>query len=67
MRNHGVHVLISSGRAHPKKVSSRQCPWQQTVSMPLGLGDTGHLYSSMDGTSFWAGKPWRYEEGAVES
>ena len=58
VRNHGVHVLISAGRAHPEKVSSRQCPGRRRGGPRAPL-------LSVAGTSSPGRDARRHEEGAV--
>nr|XP_025720252.1 uncharacterized protein LOC112817396 [Callorhinus ursinus] len=54
-RSHGVHVLLSAGRAQPEKVSSRRVPAAARADAPR------------EGAPAWAGLPWRHEEGALWS
>lgn len=54
-RSHGVHVLLSAGRAHPEKVSSRRVPVAARADAPR------------KGAPGWAGSPWRHDEGALWS
>ncbi|KAF3814008.1 hypothetical protein GH733_018040 [Mirounga leonina] len=54
-RSHGVHVLLSAGRAHPEKVSSRRVPAAARADAPR------------EGAPAWAGSAWRHDEAALWS